>query len=139
VEEDLIMLITTRLTGTITTADVQHWKESLERDVRNVPDGGTFKLLLDLCGYDPADTEAHKAMRVVIPLFLADYGFRTALLDLFPGTELPLRNLRGVTCTAFANVHHDESKMKSYEEKLSRETERFFTDIDEAERWIAAR
>ena len=62
------MLLTTRLTGVVTTEDVQRWKESLERDAAAIPDGGTFKLLLDLCGYEPADIEAHKAMRAVIPL-----------------------------------------------------------------------
>jgi len=130
------MMLTTRLTGTVTTDDVQRWKESLVRDAASVPDGGTFRLLLDLRGYEPANTDAHKAMRVVIPLFLADYGFRTALLDLFPGTELPLRNLRGITCTAFANVHHDPTKMSEYERKLARANERFFTDVDEARAWL---
>ncbi|HEX6096444.1 MAG TPA: STAS/SEC14 domain-containing protein [Thermoanaerobaculia bacterium] len=130
------MILTTRLTGITTTDDVRRWKESLERDAANVPDGGTFKLLLDLRGYEPADVDAHKAMRVVIPLFLAGYGFRTALLDLFPGTELRLQNLRGITCTAFANVHHDATKMQSYEESLARGNERYFTDVEAARVWL---
>lgn len=130
------MILTTRLTGTVTTADVARWKESLARDAEQIPDGGTFRLLLDLRGYEPADPDAHKAMRVVIPLFLADYGFRTALLDLFPGTELPLHNLRGITCTAFANVHHDATKMATYEERLARANEHYFTDADAARAWL---
>jgi hypothetical protein len=130
------MILTTRLTGVVTTEDVQRWKESLERDAAAIPDGGTFKLLLDLRGYEPADIEAHKAMRVVIPLFLADYGLRPALLDLFPGSELPLRNLRGITCTAFANVHHDAAKMQNYEERVGRANQRFFTDAGEARAWL---
>lgn len=129
-------ILTTRLTGAVTTDDVQRWKESLERDVATIPDGGTFKLLLDLRGYEPADLEAHKAMRVVIPRFLADYGLRPALLDLFPEADLPLRNLRGVTCTAFANVHHDAAKMQNYEERIGRANQRFFTEPDEARAWL---
>lgn len=42
------MILTTRLTGVVTTEDVQRWRESLARDAAGIPDGGTFKLLLDL-------------------------------------------------------------------------------------------
>lgn len=77
-------------------------------------------------------------MRVVIPLFLADYtASAPALLDLFPEADLPLRNLRGVTCNAFANGHHDAAKMQDYEERIGRANQRFFTDPDEARAWLA--
>lgn len=131
-------LLSTTLTGMTSTEDVAAWRLTLDRALEKVPDDGVFKLLVDIRGYEPANPEAHKAFRVVIPMLLADYGFRPGFLDLYPEAELAIRRLRGVTCIAHANVHHDAGKMATYEQRLGRANERFFTDIRKAEAWIAA-
>ncbi len=97
-----------------------------------------FTMIVDLRGYEVRDIAAHKEMRTVIPLTLADYGFRTALLDLFDPVDLPLRPARGSICIAVAHVHHDADKMTLYDDRLGRENERFFTDYATADAWLQA-
>jgi hypothetical protein len=130
-------ILTTRLQGRVTVEEVKGWAALLAEAIGRIPDDTPFKLLVDLCEYEPAELEAHKAMRMVIPLTLAQHGLRTALLDLFEPVALPLQTVRGVRCTAVAHVHHDESKMGEYERRLGRAKERFFTDAAEAEEWLA--
>lgn len=130
-------ILTTRLQGSITVDDVSLWLASLTEAIGRIPDHTSFKLLVDLYQYEPAALAAHKAMRPVVPLLLARYGFRTALLDLFDPAELPLQTVRGITCTAVAHVHHDESKMEEYDRRIGRPHERFFTDAGRAQQWLA--
>jgi len=66
-------------------------------------------------------------MGAVVPLLLAAHGFRTALLDVFEGADLPLTATRGIRCLAVACVHHDAGKMGECERRLGRPTEPFFT------------
>ena len=128
--------LATRLGGEVSLADVRRWKESLERELARIPDGARFRMIVDLTGYDVGDLEAHKEMRVVVPLTLAAYGHRTALLDLFDPVDLPIGTTRGITCVAVAHVHHDAEKMRQYDERIARDDERFFTDAASAEAWI---
>jgi hypothetical protein len=126
------------LGGTATVADVDRWRQGLERALAEVPDNSTFKLLFDLRGYEPADLEAHRAMRGVVPELLAGHGLRPAVLDLFDDRpDVPLSTARGVEVTAFANVHHDAAKMDEYERRIARPNQRFFADREAAERWLA--
>ncbi len=129
-------ILFSRLGGTVTVADVRRWEAALAAALGEIEDGGVFRLVSDLRGYEGADMDAHKAMRMVVPLLLAAHGFRTALLDLFEGADLPLTTTRGIRCLAVACVHHDAGKMGEYERRLGRPTERFFTDRAEAEAWL---
>jgi hypothetical protein len=129
-------IVTTRLQGSVTVEEVSRWLASLAEAIGQIEDNSQFKLLVDLYNYEPAALPAHKAMRPVVPLMLARYGFRTALLDLFDPAELPLQNLRGITCTAVAHVHHDPSKMDEYDRRLGRANEHFFTDPSKAQAWL---
>lgn len=133
---DTHRLLVARLQGRVNLADVRRWKESLQHTLDQMADGTAFKLIADFFRYEYADLAAHKEMRSVIPLALAEYGFRTALLDLFDPVELPLQHQRGITCTAAAHVNHDVNKMTEYDRKLGRANERFFTDYHTAEAWI---
>lgn len=109
----------------------------LKDEVDRLPDGTRFKLLLDLSGYEPASIDAHKAMRDVVPSLLIAHGLRPAFVDLFPEAPEPaLRTERGVVCVAFANVHHDETKMERYEELIATANQRFFTSRPAAEEWL---
>lgn len=130
--------LSTRLSGPVSEADVRSWEAALAGALARIEDGGVFKLLYDLRFYEPADLDAHRAMRTVVPLLLAAHGFRTAILDLFEGADLPLTTARGIRCLAAACVHHDAGKMTEYERRLGRPTERFFTDRAEAETWLAS-
>ncbi len=131
-------LLVTRLQGTVSVDDVRHWKASLQRELDRIEDNAQFKLIVDLYGYAFRDIGAHKEMRIVIPLTLASYGFRTALLDLFDPVDLPLQKTRGIACIAAAYVHHDLYRMQEYNRQIGRANERFFTDYGEAEAWIQA-
>ena len=132
-------LLVTRLQGVVEATAVEHWVDTLQSTLARLADNTSFKLIVDLYGYEPQTMSAHKAMRTVIPLTLARYGFRTALLDLFEGAELPVAQERGIQCTAVAHVHHEVDKMTEYEHRLGRATERFFTDYEQAEAWIRTR
>jgi len=130
-------LLRTTLQGPVTTDDVRAWRDGLHRAAAAVPDGGRFQLLLDLSGFAPADLDAHRAMRTVVPELLAAHGLRPAFLDLFDEQpEVPVTLTRGVRCVAFANVHHDAAKMADYERRIGTPTQRFFTDAAAAERWL---
>ena len=129
-------ILWTELTGAVTVADVEAWRNELERAVGAIPDGSAFGLLLNLHGFHPVNLDAHKAMRTVVPLLLARHGMRPAFLDLFEGAEIPISTERGVRCVAFANVHHDPDKMSSYERRIAKPDQRFFTDASEAYDWL---
>lgn len=131
-------IVRTQLTGAVTVAHVTAWERGLQALVAQIPDGVTFRLLVDLVGFAPVDIAAHKAMRAVVPLLLAEHGMRPALLDLFEGEHsLAVTAPRGVRCTACANVHHDATKMKDYQKRLGRLDQAFFSELAAAETWLA--
>lgn len=129
-------ILVTRLQGMVTVDDVGRWRSSLEEALAHIEGNSRFRLLVDLHGYEPAAIQAHKEMRSIIPLTLARYGFRTALLDLFEPIEMALQATNGITCTAVAHVHHDESKMAEYARRIGRDNEQFFSDPDAAWAWL---
>lgn len=131
------LLLSTRLHGVVTVAEVRQWQAGLTQVLARLPDGIAFKTLVNLSGYEPGDLDAHKAMRSIVPLTLAAHGFRTALLDLFDPVDLPVQATRGVTCVAVAHVHHDAGKMDEYERRLGRANERFFVDARRALDWLS--
>jgi hypothetical protein len=129
-------VLVSRLSGTGCVADVERWKVGLAA-VAAIPDGGSFRPLSDLSGYEPAGLEAHKAMRTVIPLLLAEHGFRTGLVDIVGAEEPPITTTRGITCVAVAHVHHDTGKMALYQERVRSANESFFTDAIAAQGWLS--
>jgi hypothetical protein len=100
-------VLISRLSGVVSVADVERWKVGLAAAVAAISDGGSFRPLSDLSGYEPAGLEAYKAMRTAIPLLLAEHGFRTGLADIVGAEEPPITTTRGITCVAVAYVHHD--------------------------------
>ena len=130
-------VLETRLAGEVTHDDVRIWKEGLDREVARLVDGTRFKLLFDLRGFEAVDVEVHKAMREVVPRLLAAHGLRPAFIDLFDdGPELAVTSARGIACTAFANVHHDDVKMRDYETRIAKHNQRFFSSRGAAEAWL---
>jgi hypothetical protein len=133
-----LCLLVTRLQGRVESEDVERWAASLNSALDRIEAGGTFKLIVNLHGYESANLQAHKAMRSIIPLTLAEYGLRTALLDLFPPVDPHIQRKRGIVCLAVAHVHHDDGKMQTYARQLGRHNEQFFSDEHAAEIWIAS-
>lgn len=129
-------LLITRLHGIVMLHNVQSWIASLDEARALIPPDTRFRVIQDFYGYEPANLQAHKLMRPVMPLMLAQYGFRTALFDLFDSVDVPFSIDAGRRCVAVAHVHHDAGKMTEYEARLGRETERFFTDPAAAHEWI---
>jgi hypothetical protein len=132
-------ILSTHLTGNITLTDVAVWTQGLENEALKIPDNSSYALLVNLVGFEPVSLDAHKAMRDVIPLFLTRYNFRTGFFDLVQAPDIPLTKTRGIECIAHANVHHDKSKMDTYNEKIGSEKERFLTNIDEAKIWLKSK
>jgi hypothetical protein len=124
-----------RLSGKVDENDVARWIELLDRALAWVPDGTEIVLLSNLHGYEPASLDAHKAMRDVIPLRLAAHGFRTALVDVVGG-ELEVRASPRIAISKVAHVHHDATKMASYEAQVGCDRERFFSDPARANAWL---
>lgn len=132
-------VLTTRLSGTVTTSDVTGWIDGLWETVGMVPTGGTFRLLFDLTGYESASIDAHQSMRNVIPQLLADHGLRPAYLDLFDDQpEMDIAPQPRVRCVALANVHHNEERMQDYQLRAGKPEQRFLSDRAEAVRWIGS-
>lgn len=129
-------LLITRLTGDVSVEDVARWQAGLYQTLDQIEENSRFLLLSDLTDYAPHDMAAHKAMRTVVPLLLAAYGMRPALLDLFPEAEIAVTLTRGIRCCAHAHVHHNADKMAGYERTLARPNQRFFDDVASARRWL---
>jgi hypothetical protein len=132
-------LIITQLSRDVDLADVELWETSFKNTLDTIEDNGIFKIFVNLHGFKAADIEAHKRYRSIIPLTLADYGWKVGYVDLFDeARDMSFKNIRGIRCVAAAHVHHDETKIEKYEMNFGRENERFFTDPKRAEEWIEA-
>ncbi|MBN8676210.1 MAG: hypothetical protein J0L56_18910 [Chitinophagales bacterium] len=129
-------IVELRLRGLLNAADIENWKNEIEKTMSQVPDNSTFKMLVNLHGFKAENFEVHKAFRNIVPLLLADYGYRIGYLDMFPEASVELKNTRGIQCVAMANVHQDETKMKDYQENFSSAKEQYFTEPLVAEQWI---
>ena len=130
-----VRAVLAQLTGAVTVADVAAWIVELDATLARIPDGTAIVLLSDLHGYEPADLDAHRAMRTVIPTRLAAMGFRTALADAV-GVDLIASPSPRVRCERVAHVHHDAAKMTSYESAHATPQERFFTSAAFANEWL---
>lgn len=130
-------LLITRLGGNVDLEDIKKWEGSLAEATGKIAPGSTFKAFINLYGFKAINLEAHKAMRNVVPLMLARYNFRAGYLDLFEDAIVDIRKTNGIACLAVAHVHNDVEKVKLYQERFEKDTERFFTDEAEGEKWIA--
>ena len=130
-------VLITELTGAVSTSDVMEWREGLHRELARLPAHSSFHLLMNLSGFEPVDIAAHKQMRTVIPEVLARHGLRPAFIDLFDERpEMHVTVSNGIRCVAFANVHHDETKMANYQQRIAKPNQQFFTDVNAALNWL---
>lgn len=74
----------------------------------------------------------------MIPDVLMMYGVRPAFADLMDGPpSLPLTCHRNIQCRACANIHHDVDKTALYEKTISKTNQRFFSEREDAQGWLA--
>jgi len=130
-----VRLVTSRLSGAATAADVERWIAALDATLARIPDGTDVVLLSNLHGYEPAELDAHRRLRGVLPDRLARMGLRTALADEV-GAELAAAAAPRIRCSKVAHVHHDAAKMADYEARLGSRAERFFGELAPACDWL---
>lgn len=132
-------ILRTRFSSPAGIADVVSWRAGLYAAAAVIRRGSSFKLLVDIRGYDVASTDpsVHKVQREVVPIFLAAHHFRTGFIDFFgvKGDVSPSKE--DAICVAVAHLHHEEPKMNLYRQALGREVENFFSDLPEAESWLS--
>ncbi|RYY58267.1 MAG: hypothetical protein EOO05_16955 [Chitinophagaceae bacterium] len=132
-----ILLLHTKITGKADFALVRQWETSLRQAVDSIPDNAHFRVLADLHGFEAASFDVHKYFRTIIPETMAGCGWRVGYLGLFSEADnLPLKNIRNLQCIAAAHVHHDESKINTYQERFGHSREQFFTDPKKALQWL---
>ncbi|GAB2792770.1 hypothetical protein GCM10027275_42130 [Rhabdobacter roseus] len=131
-------LIVTRISGNLDKNDIEQWEKGFKYVLGKVENNTLFKIFVDMHGFNAMSLDAHKRFRSVIPLTLADYGWKTGYVDLFEEEAKAIRykNTRGIQCVGAAHAHQDETKMALYESKFSSEREHFFLDPMQAMQWI---
>jgi hypothetical protein len=130
-------LIITQITGDVTQEDISDWEKGLHNCLKKIEDNSSFKIFVNLFGFKAIDIEAHKSFRGIVPLTLADYGWKVGYVDLFDeASSMIFKNERGIKCVAAAHTHQDASKIEQYENRFGRKEEHFFTDQKKAEEWI---
>lgn len=131
-------LIITHISGDIEKPDIEKWEKSFQAVLENIPDGDSFKILVNMHGFKAVDLDAHKRFRGIVPMALAAYGWKVGYVDLFEeeAKTMAYTNTRGIRCVGAAHVHQDETKMHLYQTRFSRDNEQFFTEPDRAREWI---
>ena len=132
-------ILRTRFSSPAGIADVVSWRAGLSAAAAIMPRGASFKLLVDIRGYDVAKTNptVHKVQREVVPIFLVAHSFRTGFIEFFGVKEDFVSSRKDAFCQAVAHLHHEEAKMNLYRQTLGRKVENFFSDLPEAETWLA--
>lgn len=131
-------LIITHISGDIEKSDIEQWEKSFKSTLDQIEDNSTFKIFVNMHGFKAVNIDAHKRFRGVVPLTLADYGWKVGYLNLFEeeAKTMTYKNIRGIKCVGAAHSHQDETKMELYETKFSSDREHFFIDPAQARQWI---
>ncbi|MBX2966356.1 MAG: hypothetical protein KF845_09440 [Cyclobacteriaceae bacterium] len=133
-------MLVTHISGDVNKGDIEHWENSLKQSLEQIQSNDNFKIFVNMHGFKAIDIDAHKRFRAVIPLTLAEYGWKVGYVDLFEdeAKTMIFKNTGGIKCVTAAHSHQDETKMEHYETQFSSAKEHFFTDPEKAERWIEA-
>lgn len=130
-------LLETTLSGEVDEQNIRTWEQSLHSEMAHIPDGSVFKILINLYGFKATNLHAHKRYREIIPLLLADYGWKVGYVDLFEESkQMKFQNKRNIQCIAAVHVHQDQEKIVKYETNFSRPNEHYMTDPQKAKAWI---
>lgn len=133
-------LIITEISGDIEMQDIVRWEETLHEALGRVGDSESFRIFVNLYGFKAANLDAHKYFRSIVPLTLADYGWKVGYVAMFPeqAEDMVITRKRNIQCIAAAHCHQDAEKIERYEALYSSENEHFFTDADSALKWISS-
>lgn len=131
-------LIVTHISGDIEKSDIDQWEECFKSTLAQIEDNTTFKIFVNMYGFKAVNIDAHKRFRDIVPLTLADYGWKVGYVDLFEeeAKTMVYKNTRGIKCVGAAHSHQDETKMNLYETRFSSNREHFFFDPVQARQWI---
>lgn len=131
-------LIVTHISGELDKSDIEQWETGFKNTLVKIEDNATFKIFINTYGFKAVDIDEHKRFRGIVPLMLADYGWKVGYVDLFEeeAKTITYRNTRGVQCVGAAHSHQDETKMALYEIRFGSDRERFFLDPIQARQWI---
>lgn len=131
-------LIITHISGDMEKEDVIRWEKSLYEALDRIEEGGTFSIFVNLHGFTAANLDAHKHFRSIVPLTLAEYGWKVGYVAMFEeeASKMVLTRKRDIRCVAAVHCHQDGTKIEKYESLYSSPNERFFTDPEQAEAWI---
>ncbi|WP_313115414.1 hypothetical protein [Aequorivita sediminis] len=131
-------LLVTQVSGDIEIPDIKKWEKSLNEALNKIDDYESFKMFVNMYDFKAIDIDTHKRFRGIIPLTLANYGWKVGYLNLFEeeAKTITYKNTRGIKCIGVAHSYHDEAKMDLYENRFSCDKEHFFKDPSEAIDWI---
>lgn len=129
-------LLDTTLYGRMDEEDIAEWKQMLQMSIDAIPDDTSFKMLVNLTGFEAANTNVYAAFRNTLPCLLAEYDCRLSFLNLFPETVIKLSSKRGIRCLALANVTEQVKRMDYYDYRFAGEQEGFFPGVNEALQWL---
>lgn len=131
-------LLRTQICGDVDTVAVDRWEQTLHQALGQIPDGSQFAIFVNMHGFRAMDINAHKRFRAIIPLTLAQYGWKVGYVDMFAeeAATISYSNTRGIQCIKAAHCHQDSTKMELYQRQYSRENEHFFTQPEQAQAWI---
>ena len=131
-------LIVTHISGDIEKVDIEQWEKSFKNTLDQIEENTTFKIFVNMYGFNAVNIDAHKRFRGVVPLTLADYGWKVGYVDLFEedAKTMTYKNTRGIKCLGAAHSHQDTTKMDMYETRFSSDKEHFFPDPIQARQWI---
>ena len=131
-------LLVTQISGDVDQYDVEQWKILFKHAFEQIEDNSTFKIFVNMHGFQAANIDAHKSFRGVVPLTLADYGWKVGYVNLFEeeAKTMTYKNTRGIKCVGVAHSHQDETKMSMYESRFGSDREHFFIDPAQARQWI---
>jgi len=131
-------LVVTHISGDLEKADIEQWEKSFRNTLKQIADNTTFKIFVNMYGFKAVNIDAHKRFRGVVPLTLADYGWKVGYVDLFEeeARMMTYKHTRGIKCVGAAHSHQDETKMDLYETRFSSDNEHFFPDPAQARQWI---
>src|SRR5690606_18642081 len=90
-------LLVTQISGALSKTDIEQWKNGFKDALEKVEANSSFKIFVNMYGFKATDLDAHKRFRGVIPLALADYGWKTGYVNLFEeeAKAMTFRNNRG--------------------------------------------
>lgn len=131
-------LVVTHISGDLEKNDIEQWEKSFKETLDKIEDNTMFKIFINMYGFKAVNIDTHKRFRGVVPLILAEYGWKVGYLNLFEeeAKSMTYKTTRGIKCVGAAHSHHDETKMELYETKFSSDREHFFLDPTHAIQWI---